>query len=252
MAKALVNSSWENKWVSTSELVLSPYGHVRKTGDNFYLDIVPQFFVLGQNPRGVERCWWDHHRLLLKKITTQISLSTWHKHRCLQVESTVALKWKSHQIIRGKNILKISYSTFRCYHFILIAGNYICLLQNSIFILCNFFGIVFWFLEWNFSNVMSFFVLLFNVLLWSLKYFWGWVICWCDSPLRATIGKLWKRAHTLIQGWFMNCPIVILSLGFVFSNWMMSCFAAQKMFTSDKTYGKLLYSPHYRAHLCHI
>lgn len=35
---------------------------------------------------------------------------------------------------------------------------------------------------------------------------------------------------TLIQGWFTNCPMVILSLGSVFSNWTMSCLAA-----GDKT-----------------
>lgn len=36
-----------------------------------------------------------------------------------------------------------------------------------------------------------------------------------------------KCKLTLIQGWFMNWPMVIRSLGSVFSNWMMSCLASE-------------------------
>lgn len=32
---------------------------------------------------------------------------------------------------------------------------------------------------------------------------------------------------TLIQEWFMNCVMVILSVGSVFNSWQMSCFAVK-------------------------
>lgn len=46
-----------------------------------------------------------------------------------------------------------------------------------------------------------------------------------DVGLQAMLTK-WSL--TLIHGWLTNCPMVILSLGSVFSNWTMSCLATWK------------------------